>query len=142
MELRDYLAALRRHWVIWVGATLVGALAAVAVVAATPPDEDGGGTTGAGGSSCAGSEGAGSSLAGGASEVADVGGAAVSSGSWSLEVPSNTPSTPRRAMTATPTATHAPRRRPWRAAGAAPVSVGDPGYGRHLDRDGDGIGCE
>lgn len=29
-----------------------------------------------------------------------------------------------------------------RAAGAAPVYAGDPGYGRHLDRDGDGIGCE
>ncbi|MEV7426425.1 excalibur calcium-binding domain-containing protein [Streptomyces sp. NPDC091212] len=29
-----------------------------------------------------------------------------------------------------------------RAAGAAPVHAGDPGYGRHLDRDGDGIGCE
>ncbi|MGY1496062.1 excalibur calcium-binding domain-containing protein [Streptomyces sp. QTS52] len=29
-----------------------------------------------------------------------------------------------------------------RAAGAAPVHVGDPGYGRHLDRDGDGVGCE
>jgi hypothetical protein len=29
-----------------------------------------------------------------------------------------------------------------RAAGAAPVSRGDPGYGAHLDRDGDGIGCE
>ena len=29
-----------------------------------------------------------------------------------------------------------------RAAGAAPVRSGDPGYGRHLDRDGDGIGCE
>lgn len=29
-----------------------------------------------------------------------------------------------------------------RAAGAAPVMAGDPGYGRHLDRDGDGIGCE
>ena len=29
-----------------------------------------------------------------------------------------------------------------RAVGAAPVRVGDPGYGRHLDRDGDGIGCE
>lgn len=29
-----------------------------------------------------------------------------------------------------------------RAAGAAPVRVGDPGYGPHLDRDGDGIGCE
>lgn len=29
-----------------------------------------------------------------------------------------------------------------RAAGAAPVYVGDPGYGIHLDRDHDGIGCE
>jgi len=29
-----------------------------------------------------------------------------------------------------------------RAAGAAPVRAGDPGYGRHFDRDGDGIGCE
>lgn len=29
-----------------------------------------------------------------------------------------------------------------RAAGAAPVLIGEPGYGRHLDRDGDGIGCE
>ncbi|MFG2852599.1 excalibur calcium-binding domain-containing protein [Streptomyces mirabilis] len=29
-----------------------------------------------------------------------------------------------------------------RAAGAAPVRVGDPGYSRHLDRDGDGVGCE
>jgi hypothetical protein len=29
-----------------------------------------------------------------------------------------------------------------RAAGAAPVHVGQPGYGTHLDRDGDGIGCE
>ena len=29
-----------------------------------------------------------------------------------------------------------------RAAGAAPVRAGQPGYGSHLDRDGDGIGCE
>ncbi|GAA2178248.1 hypothetical protein GCM10009847_07590 [Leucobacter tardus] len=29
-----------------------------------------------------------------------------------------------------------------RAAGAAPVYAGDPGYGPHLDRDGDGVGCE
>jgi hypothetical protein len=29
-----------------------------------------------------------------------------------------------------------------RAAGAAPVHRGEPGYGSHLDRDGDGIGCE
>ncbi|ALG05821.1 excalibur calcium-binding domain-containing protein [Kibdelosporangium phytohabitans] len=29
-----------------------------------------------------------------------------------------------------------------KAAGAAPVRRGQPGYGSHLDRDGDGIGCE
>ncbi|MCW4385703.1 excalibur calcium-binding domain-containing protein [Salinibacterium sp. SYSU T00001] len=29
-----------------------------------------------------------------------------------------------------------------REAGAAPVTAGQPGYGRHLDRDGDGVGCE
>lgn len=29
-----------------------------------------------------------------------------------------------------------------RAAGAAPVYRGQPGYGEHLDRDGDGVGCE
>ncbi|MBJ6980340.1 excalibur calcium-binding domain-containing protein [Luteimonas sp. MC1572] len=29
-----------------------------------------------------------------------------------------------------------------RAAGAAPVRRGDPGYGTHLDRDSDGVGCE
>lgn len=28
------------------------------------------------------------------------------------------------------------------AAGAAPVRRGDPGYGPHLDRDNDGVGCE
>ncbi|MFL0357597.1 excalibur calcium-binding domain-containing protein [Erythrobacter sp. GH1-10] len=29
-----------------------------------------------------------------------------------------------------------------RAAGAAPVRRGDPGYAPHLDRDRDGVGCE
>lgn len=29
-----------------------------------------------------------------------------------------------------------------RAAGRAPVRRGQPGYGPHLDRDGDGVGCE
>lgn len=29
-----------------------------------------------------------------------------------------------------------------RAAGDAPLFVGDPGYGSHLDRDGDGVACE
>jgi Excalibur calcium-binding domain len=29
-----------------------------------------------------------------------------------------------------------------RAAGAAPITAGDPGYSRKVDRDGDGVGCE
>ena len=29
-----------------------------------------------------------------------------------------------------------------RAAGAAPIHAGEPGYAPHLDRDGDGVGCE
>jgi peptidoglycan hydrolase CwlO-like protein len=29
-----------------------------------------------------------------------------------------------------------------KAAGAAPIYQGEPGYGSHLDRDGDGIGCD
>lgn len=29
-----------------------------------------------------------------------------------------------------------------REAGKAPIHVGEPGYAKHLDRDGDGIGCE
>ena len=29
-----------------------------------------------------------------------------------------------------------------RAAGAAPIRAGEPGYSRRLDRDGDGIACE
>lgn len=29
-----------------------------------------------------------------------------------------------------------------RAAGAAPIYAGSPGYGDHLDRDGDGVACE
>ena len=42
----------------------------------------------------------------------------------------------------------APGNRPFRncavarAHGAAPVRRGDPGYGPHLDRDNDGVGCE
>jgi hypothetical protein len=29
-----------------------------------------------------------------------------------------------------------------RAAGAAPIRAGEPGYASHLDRDGDGVACE
>ncbi|RBY75999.1 hypothetical protein DQ238_18390 [Geodermatophilus sp. TF02-6] len=37
MELRDYLAALRRNWAVWVGGTVLGVLLGVLVVAVTPP---------------------------------------------------------------------------------------------------------
>ena len=31
---------------------------------------------------------------------------------------------------------------PYKAAGAAPLTVGEPGYRPGLDRDGDGVACE
>ena len=37
MELRDYLLALRRYWMTWVGVTLAGLGVAVGVVSMTPP---------------------------------------------------------------------------------------------------------
>lgn len=49
------------------------------------------------------------------------------------------PPAPRRALGG---AIYFPNCASARAAGAAPVRAGEPGYGRHLDRDGDGIGCE
>lgn len=65
------------------------------------------------------------------------------------------PATPRRSFSnpeANPYAPRAPADAPSpgayrncdaaRAAGAAPVRRGDPGYGPHLDRDNDGVGCE
>jgi hypothetical protein len=61
----------------------------------------------------------------------------------SQTTPRPTPSTPLQSLISPGTVT-----RPFRnctearAAGAAPVRRGDPGYGSHLDRDNDGIGCE
>ena len=55
--------------------------------------------------------------------------------------PSSTPSRAVRAISSSSRAEFANCSQA-RAAGAAPVRVGDPGYGRHLDRDGDGVGCE
>ena len=51
--------------------------------------------------------------------------------------------TPRPGETGMPTrpAAFYPNCAAARAAGAAPVRRGDPGYGRHLDRDGDGVAC-
>ncbi len=39
-------------------------------------------------------------------------------------------------------ATYYPNCASARAAGAAPIRMGQAGYGRHLDRDGDGKACE
>lgn len=51
-------------------------------------------------------------------------------------------SAPAPAQPAAPTNTYFENCTAARAAGAAPVRRGDPGYGKHLDRDGDGVGCE
>ena len=65
-------------------------------------------------------------------------------------------STPKPAPAPTPKPTQAPAPPPppapvevyyqncaaARAAGVTPIYIGPPGYGRHLDRDGDGIACE
>lgn len=49
---------------------------------------------------------------------------------------------PVPAQPAAPSATYYKNCSAARDAGAAPVRRGDPGYGSHLDRDGDGVGCE
>ena len=48
---------------------------------------------------------------------------------------------PAKAKQPKPTAAY-PNCAAARAAGAAPVRRGQPGYGPHLDKDGDGVGCE
>ncbi|WP_308368769.1 excalibur calcium-binding domain-containing protein [Streptomyces sp. ISL-36] len=55
--------------------------------------------------------------------------------------PTPTP-VPTRTKKATPAPVYYRNCDAARAAGAAPVHRGDPGYGSHLDRDGDGVGCE
>ncbi len=53
------------------------------------------------------------------------------------------PSSPIRNRTsAAPHSTYYPNCDAVRAAGAAPLRRGDPGYSRSLDRDGDGVACE
>jgi hypothetical protein len=51
-----------------------------------------------------------------------------------------TPST--AAQVTKPTTTYYANCAAVRAAGAAPIHRGEPGYSRKLDRDGDGIACE
>jgi colicin import membrane protein len=62
------------------------------------------------------------------------------------EVTSPEPSAPVTTMTEpesqAPTSVYFENCTAARNAGAAPVRVGDPGYAGHLDRDGDGVGCE
>lgn len=49
---------------------------------------------------------------------------------------------PARPPSTAPRAVYYPNCAAARSAGAAPVLKGQPGYGGHLDSDGDGIGCE
>lgn len=62
--------------------------------------------------------------------------------------PSPTPAAPRYVTPAPPAprpqlqSTYYKNCTAVRAAGADPIHIGQPGYARHLDRDGDGIGCE
>lgn len=55
---------------------------------------------------------------------------------------SSTTSSDSGGVDSAPTSTYFENCDAARAAGAAPVYVGDPGYGGHLDRDGDGVACE
>lgn len=48
----------------------------------------------------------------------------------------------QRPLAAKASSTHYANCTEAREAGAAPVKRGDPGYGSHLDRDNDGVGCE
>jgi len=64
-------------------------------------------------------------------------------------VPDPAPEPPAPAPAPVPPPAPAPEPGPYyancaaaKAAGAAPVRVGQPGYGTHLDRDRDGVGCE
>ncbi|GAB2508453.1 Excalibur calcium-binding domain protein [Corynebacterium atrinae] len=57
-------------------------------------------------------------------------------------VPQGFASIPEPARAVAPAAAYYKNCSAARAAGAAPVYAGSPGYGKHLDRDGDGVGCE
>lgn len=61
---------------------------------------------------------------------------------FSAPVPFSAPAAPEPAPAPAPSSVYYKNCTAAREAGAAPVYAGDPGYGRHLDRDNDGIGCE
>ena len=56
--------------------------------------------------------------------------------------PAPAPAQPAPAPVQAPVSVYYPNCAAVRAAGAAPIHIGDPGYSSKLDRDGDGIGCE
>ena len=62
---------------------------------------------------------------------------------WTYVEPESVETTPRRFVSDEPQTAFGSRSfrncSHARAAGAAPVRAGDPGYGSHLDRDGDGV---
>ncbi|MCB5181956.1 excalibur calcium-binding domain-containing protein [Streptomyces antimicrobicus] len=63
----------------------------------------------------------------------------------SAKAPTKTPdagSTPGKAATTAPAGVYYKTCAEARAAGAAPIRRGQPGYGKHLDRDNDGIACD
>lgn len=61
---------------------------------------------------------------------------------YSAPVPFAGVPAPAPAEPAAPTNTYYKNCSAVRAAGADPIRRGEPGYGSHLDRDGDGVGCE
>lgn len=71
--------------------------------------------------------------------------AALAAGAAATPSPTSTPTptqVPTKAPTQSPANVYYENCDAARAAGAAPVRTGDPGYGSHLDRDGDGVACE
>lgn len=56
--------------------------------------------------------------------------------------PKSKPKPRPKATTAKPRSVYYANCAAVRAAGAAPIHSGDPGYSRKLDRDGDGVACE
>ncbi|MGX1792718.1 GmrSD restriction endonuclease domain-containing protein [Microbacterium sp. NPDC055312] len=59
-----------------------------------------------------------------------------------VPVPAPVPAAPAAPAPVAPSTTYHANCTAVRAAGAAPIRAGDPGYTRKLDRDGDGVACE
>ncbi|AQX15575.1 MULTISPECIES: excalibur calcium-binding domain-containing protein [Tessaracoccus] len=57
-------------------------------------------------------------------------------------MPKPSPTNERRRIEAETTGLNYANGTEVRGAGAAPIYYWQPGYGPHLDRDGDGVGCE